>query len=64
MQHHKDTPNASCGDFEIKLRGGTKTKLDNITHAQYLEGSMRILVDLVNKEGMALPEVLQHLGYL
>jgi hypothetical protein len=57
------SPNVTIGDFELKLREGSKTKLEQITPAQYLEGSMRILLDFIYN-GMTLPEVTQHAEYL
>ena len=57
------SPNVTIGDFELKLREGSKTKLEQITQAQYLEGSMRILLDFIYN-GMTLPEVTQHAEYL
>lgn len=63
-QQNSTQAQVTLGDFQLKLRDGAKPKLDSVSPAQYLEGSMRILLDLISKEGMTMPDVIHHVEYL
>lgn len=64
LKTNKESPNVKVGDFELKLRDGTKPKLDGVSPAQYLEASMKILLDIIANEGMTMVEVVNHVEYL
>lgn len=66
MPSEKDkmTPSTlKFGDFELTLPE-TKPKLDSITPLQYFEASLRILREMVLKEGVSLTVAMQYVGYL
>ena len=64
---HKDssvhTP-IKVGDVEISLGTEKKTPLAKITQAQFMEGNMRILRELILKDQIGLSGALEYVGYV
>ena len=51
------------GDVELSIPD-SKPKLENITPLQYMEASLRIAREMVQKDGADLQKVLAYMGYL
>jgi hypothetical protein len=58
-----DNSTVSLGSFEIKVKDG-KIPLDRLSMPQYTEGAMRILRELVDKDGYDTAAMLDYTGYI
>ena len=63
FQERSERTSVRLGDVELSLPE-VKPKLQDISPLQYSEASLKILRDMVLKDGASLDQVMQYVGYL
>ena len=63
FQERNERTSVRLGDVELSLPE-VKPKLQDISHLQYSEASLKILREMVLKDGASLDQIMQYVGYL